>query len=75
MGLLNNVIPFCLIAWSQGYIASSLAAILMGTLLLGEHLELRQVAGFALISVGLVVIDGRILSRFYRRARRHAPSE
>lgn len=28
MGLLNNVIPFCLIAWGQTQIASGLAAIL-----------------------------------------------
>ena len=28
MGLLNNVIPFCLIVWSQTHIASGLAAIL-----------------------------------------------
>lgn len=49
------------------------SAILMGTLLLGERLELREFAGFALISAGLVVIDGQVLSRFYRRAS--APSE
>jgi hypothetical protein len=28
MGLLNNVVPFCLIVWGQGHIASSLASIL-----------------------------------------------
>jgi drug/metabolite transporter (DMT)-like permease len=31
MGMLNNVIPFCLIAWSQTHIASGLAAILNAT--------------------------------------------
>jgi drug/metabolite transporter (DMT)-like permease len=31
MGLLNNVIPFCLIVWGQTYIASGLAAILNAT--------------------------------------------
>jgi drug/metabolite transporter (DMT)-like permease len=31
MGLLNNVIPFCLIAWGQTHIASGLAAILNAT--------------------------------------------
>ena len=31
MGLLNNAIPFCLVVWSQGYIASGLAAILNAT--------------------------------------------
>ncbi len=31
MGLLNNVVPFCLIVWSQTHIASGLAAILGAT--------------------------------------------
>ncbi len=31
MGLLNNVIPFCLIVWGQTHIASGLAAILNAT--------------------------------------------
>jgi drug/metabolite transporter (DMT)-like permease len=31
MGLLNNVIPFCLIVWGQSHIASGLAAILNAT--------------------------------------------
>src|SRR5262245_59904389 len=31
MGLLNNVVPFCLIVWSQTHIASGLAAILNAT--------------------------------------------
>ena len=31
MGLLNNVVPFCLIAWGQIYIASGLASILNAT--------------------------------------------
>jgi drug/metabolite transporter (DMT)-like permease len=31
MGILNNVIPFCLIVWGQNYIASGLAAILNAT--------------------------------------------
>lgn len=31
MGLLNNAIPFCLVVWSQNYIASGLAAILNAT--------------------------------------------
>jgi drug/metabolite transporter (DMT)-like permease len=50
------------------------SAILMGTLLLGEQLELRQFAGFALISAGLAVIDGRILSRLHRHTNWRAPS-
>ncbi|HZR74245.1 DMT family transporter [Bradyrhizobium sp.] len=31
MGILNNAIPFCLIVWGQGHIASGLAAILNAT--------------------------------------------
>ena len=31
MGFLNNVIPFCLIAWGQGYITTGLASILNAT--------------------------------------------
>jgi drug/metabolite transporter (DMT)-like permease len=31
MGFLNNVVPFCLIAWGQAHIASGLAAILNAT--------------------------------------------
>ena len=35
------------------------SAVLLGTLVLGEGLMLRQVAGMALIGLGLVVVDGR----------------
>ena len=45
------------------------SAIIMGTLVLGEGLELRQIAGFACIGVGLAAIDGRLLALF-RRVRR-----
>lgn len=38
-------------------------AILLGAAFLGERLELRQFAGMALIGLGLVAIDGRILVR------------
>lgn len=31
MGLLNNIVPFCLIVWAQGHIPSGLAAILNAT--------------------------------------------
>src|SRR5665213_1311956 len=31
MGLLNNVVPFCLVVWGQSHIASGLAAILNAT--------------------------------------------
>jgi drug/metabolite transporter (DMT)-like permease len=39
------------------------SAILLGALFLGERLELFELAGMALIAVGLLVIDGRILRR------------
>lgn len=39
------------------------SAILLGALLLGERLELRQLAGMALIGCGLAAIDGRLLTR------------
>jgi drug/metabolite transporter (DMT)-like permease len=42
------------------------SAIIMGTLVLGEGLELRQIAGFACIGVGLAAIDGRLLMLFRR---------
>ena len=35
------------------------SAILLGTLVLGEHLSALQCAGMALIGLGLVAIDGR----------------
>ena len=38
-------------------------AILLGAAFLGEHLELRQLAGMALIGLGLAAIDGRITAR------------
>ncbi|ABY28820.1 DMT family transporter [Methylorubrum extorquens] len=42
-------------------------AILLGTGVLGESLEVRQIVGMALIGVGLAAIDGRILKRVRRR--------
>ena len=38
-------------------------AILLGALILGEALPLRAYAGFALIALGLLIIDGRLLPR------------
>src|SRR5262252_375545 len=37
-------------------------AALLGVVVLGEHIELRHLAGMALIAAGLVVIDGRFSS-------------
>jgi drug/metabolite transporter (DMT)-like permease len=40
------------------------SAILFGSLILGERLGFREVAGFVTIALGLLVIDGRILALF-----------
>ncbi|AMB43554.1 DMT family transporter [Methylobacterium sp. AMS5] len=42
-------------------------AILLGTLVLGESLEVRHIIGMALIGGGLAAIDGRVLKRVRRR--------
>lgn len=39
------------------------SAMLLGTLLLGERLELFEIGGMALIALGLVTIDGRLIKR------------
>ena len=43
------------------------SAILLGTLLLGEQLELKHLAGMSLISIGLLLIDGRVVKRIVSR--------
>lgn len=43
-------------------------ALMLGHLVLGEALELRQFLGMALIGCGLVAIDGRLLRRITRTA-------
>jgi drug/metabolite transporter (DMT)-like permease len=43
------------------------SAILFGTLFLGEALGPREIAGFATIAIGLLVIDGRLLRLFGRK--------
>lgn len=42
------------------------SAILLGTLVLGEHLAARDFAGMALIGLGLAAIDGRLVGRALR---------
>jgi drug/metabolite transporter (DMT)-like permease len=37
------------------------SAVALGVVLLGEHLEARHMAGFGLICLGLLAIDGRVL--------------
>ena len=39
------------------------SAILLGTAILGEQLELKHCLGMGLISIGLVIIDGRAIQR------------
>jgi drug/metabolite transporter (DMT)-like permease len=39
-----------------------ISAILMGSLGLGEHLEIRHFVGLAVIGAGLAAIDGRLLT-------------
>ena len=41
------------------------SALLLGIFVLGEHLALEQVIGMGFIVVGLLLIDGRILSRLH----------
>jgi drug/metabolite transporter (DMT)-like permease len=68
-GLLNNVVPFCLIVWGQTRIASGLAAILTATtplatvlvahvLTADEKLTGRRVAGVLVGLAGVVVMIG-----------------
>ncbi|CUH77285.1 DMT family transporter [Tropicibacter naphthalenivorans] len=52
MGLLNNALPFSLLAWGQQYIASSLTSILNGT-----------TAIFGVIIAALVFADERLTAR------------
>jgi drug/metabolite transporter (DMT)-like permease len=45
-------------------------ALLLGTTLLGERLEPRQIAGMAVIFLGLATVDGRLPAALVRRAAR-----
>lgn len=67
MGLVNNVVPFSLIAWGQTQIASSLAAILNATtplftaliahvFLSDERLGLRKLGGILLAILGVMAL-------------------
>jgi drug/metabolite transporter (DMT)-like permease len=69
MGLLNNVVPFCLLVWGQTRIASGLAAILNATTPLwtvivahlltpDEKMTRERLAGVALGFVGVLVLIG-----------------
>jgi drug/metabolite transporter (DMT)-like permease len=69
MGLLNNVIPFCLIVWAQTHIASGLAAILNATTPLftvlvahvftaDERMTGNRIAGVLIGLFGVVLMIG-----------------
>lgn len=69
MGLLNNAIPFCLIVWGQGHIASGLAAILNATTPIftvivahiwtnDEKITANRLLGVAIGFLGVVVLVG-----------------
>jgi len=69
MGLLNNVVPFTLIAWGQAHIASGLASILNATtplftvivahwLTADEKMRGRRLAGVAIGFAGVAVMVG-----------------
>jgi drug/metabolite transporter (DMT)-like permease len=69
MGMLNNVIPFCLIVWSQTHIASGLAAILNASTPLltvivahvftkDEKMTGNRLAGVLIGLLGVVVMIG-----------------
>ena len=45
-------------------------AVLLGSTVLGEHVSAGQMAGMALIALGLIAIDGRALTLVGNRARR-----
>jgi drug/metabolite transporter (DMT)-like permease len=44
------------------------SAVLLGVLVLGEHLDLRELAGMALIGLGLAATDGRLWGALRRAA-------
>jgi drug/metabolite transporter (DMT)-like permease len=69
LGVLNNVLPFCLIVWGQSHIASGLAAILNATTAIvtvalatmffpDERLTPQKAVGVALGLFGVIVIIG-----------------
>jgi len=48
------------------------SAVLLGTTMLGEHIEPRQLAGMGLIAAGLATIDGRVAAVFFRQLPRRS---
>jgi len=48
------------------------SAVLLGTTMLGEHIEPRQLAGMGLIAAGLATIDGRVAAVLRRQLPRRS---
>ena len=44
------------------------SAILLGVLILAEPVSIEQLLGTALIGLGLVAIDGRLIKRWFRKS-------
>jgi drug/metabolite transporter (DMT)-like permease len=74
IGLLSSSFAFLLLYWllprvgatnmSLNTYITPIAAILLGVLILNERFELIHVIGMAVIFLGLVFIDGRLVKRF-----------
>ena len=45
------------------------SAILLGTIILGEQLEIKHMTGMVMISIGMLAIDGRVFSAIFNRIR------
>jgi drug/metabolite transporter (DMT)-like permease len=51
------------------------SAILLGTIILGEHLDLQHVVGMGFISLGLIAIDGRLFGKIGLRDKMKSESK
>ena len=70
MGLFSNIVPFSLLSWAQQSVASGFAGVCMAVVPLmvlplahvfvpGERMVLRRLIGFAIGSVGVMVLIGK----------------
>ena len=50
------------------------SAILLGTIILGEHLDLQHVVGMGFIGLGLIAIDGRLFGKIGLRDKKKSRS-
>lgn len=82
LGLISTSLAFLLMYWllprvgatnfSINTFITPVSAILLGVVVLGERFEPTVVAGIALIFVGLVFIDGRLVRGLRRAAAAHS---